>query len=174
MRATTVAALSALALATPVIGVQVAGTRTATAQSGNAPPDVTQIDMSRIQGVQARDLSRSWTPLNSASGGLSSVDKLMGRTVVGSDGKTIGTVTDVILGPDGQAQQLVVHNGGFLGMGGRELALDVGRAETRLGEDTIRLRDVTRADALKMPAFRYEDGMASLNRSPPSHDKARD
>jgi hypothetical protein len=124
------------------------------------------------RGVQAGSVMLDWVPLISAGGGLSSVDRLMGRTVVGSDGERIGTITDVILGPDGQARHLVVRSGGFLGLGGRHVAVDIGQALTRPGGDSIRLHGMARTDIGAMPDFQYDDAVISLNRSPRRHDRA--
>lgn len=98
--------------------------------------------------------------------GAASVDQLMNRTVVGSDGERIGKVTDVILGPDGHAQLLVIQSGGFLGIGGKTVAADIALANVQPGEDSIKLRDMTQASVREMPDFQYDDSMTSLNRSP--------
>ncbi|SMH54186.1 PRC-barrel domain-containing protein [Azospirillum agricola] len=95
-----------------------------------------------------------------------SVDSLMNRPVIGSDGERIGKVTDVILGPDGQAQLIVIRSGGFLGIGGKDIAADLKLAEFEPGANAIRLREVTTASVRDMPEFRYDDSMTSLNRSP--------
>lgn len=105
-------------------------------------------------------------PATAATAAAPSVEKLMNRTVVGQDGERIGKVTDVILGPDGQAQLIVVHSGSFLGIGGKDIAADIRLAEIDPGDDSIRLRDVTQASVRDMPEFRYDDSMTSLNRSP--------
>ena len=97
---------------------------------------------------------------------MPSVDSLMNRAVVGSDGEKIGKVTDVILGPDGQAQLIVIRSGGFLGIGGKDIAADLRLAEMQPGSDSIKLRDVTMASVRDMPEFRYDDSITSLNRSP--------
>lgn len=94
------------------------------------------------------------------------IDSLMDRTVIGSDGVKIGKVTDVILGPDGQAQLIVIRSGGFLGFGGKNIAADLRLAEPQTGSGAIRLRDVTTASVRDMPEFLFDDSMTSLNRSP--------
>ena len=98
--------------------------------------------------------------------GNASVEQLMNRTVIGADGEKIGKVTDVILGPDNQAQLLVVQSGGFLGIGGKDIAVDMALAQVQPGEDTIKLQDITQASVRDMPEFIYDDTMTSLNRGP--------
>ncbi|MFP5517513.1 MAG: PRC-barrel domain-containing protein [Alphaproteobacteria bacterium] len=95
-----------------------------------------------------------------------SVDQLMNRSVVGTDGSKIGTVTDVILDDKGEAQYIVIHSGGILGFGGKDIAADLTLADIRAGTEAIRLRDVTAASVRDMPEFRYDDSITSLTRSP--------
>jgi len=141
-----IVSLSVLLLASGAAGAQ-------TAPSGDvASPDRTRVySESRPSGVTSAPPS---------------IDSLMNRAVVGSDGAKIGKVTDVILGPDGQAQLIVIRSGGFLGIGGKDIAADLRLAETLTGTDPIKLREVTTASVRAMPEFRYDDSMTSLNRSP--------
>lgn len=51
-------------------------------------------------------------------------EDLRDAEVRGKDGKTIGDIEDLIIGPDGQLRRLIVDvNEGFLGIGGRRLAI---------------------------------------------------
>lgn len=95
-----------------------------------------------------------------------SVDQLMDRNVVGADGSKIGTVTDVILDDKGEAQYIVIHSGGILGFGGKQIAADLTLADLRTGTEAIQLRDVTAASVRDMPEFHYDDSITSLTRSP--------
>ncbi|CAO3418134.1 PRC-barrel domain-containing protein [Azospirillum endophyticum] len=95
-----------------------------------------------------------------------SVDQLMNRNVVGADGTKIGTVTDVILNDKGEAQYIVIHSGGILGFGGKDIAADLTLADLRTGSEAIRLHEVTAASVRDMPEFRYDDSITSLTRSP--------
>ncbi|PWC88873.1 hypothetical protein TSH100_06580 [Azospirillum sp. TSH100] len=95
-----------------------------------------------------------------------SVDQLMNRTVFGADGSKIGTVTDVILDDKGEAQYIVIHSGGLLGFGGKDIAADLTLADLRTRTEAIHLREVTAASVRDMPAFRYDDSITSLTRSP--------
>ena len=95
-----------------------------------------------------------------------SVDQLMDRSVVGADGSKIGTVTDVILNDRGEAQYIVIHSGGILGFGGKDIAADLTLADLRTGTEAIHLREVTSASVRDMPEFRYDDSITSLTRSP--------
>jgi len=95
-----------------------------------------------------------------------SVDQLMDRNVLGADGSKIGTVTDVILNDKGEAQYIVIHSGGILGFGGKDIAADLTLADLRTGTEAIHLREVTAASVRDMPEFRYDDSITSLTRSP--------
>lgn len=146
-----ITSLSALALMTGAAVAQTGSSGTATP----ATPSQTQMQNQNSQTSRPMNLP-----------GTASVEQLMDRTVVGSDGEKIGKVTDVILGPDGQAQLLVVQSGGFLGIGGKDIAVDLGLAQFQAGEDTIKVQDLTQASVRDMPEFQYDDSMTSLNRGP--------
>lgn len=142
-----IATLSAFALMTGVAAAQAPAGNATVPDAQNAP----------VRGSLSPSLS---------SGGAPSVEQLMNKSVVGADDKTIGKVTDVILGPDGQAQLIVVRSGGFLGIGGKDIAADMKLVEVDPGSNALKLRDVTQASVRDMPEFRYDDSMTSLNRSP--------
>jgi len=143
--------LSALALMTGAAVAQ-------TGSSGTNPATPSQPQM------QNQSSSPTSRPVNMP--GNASVDQLMDRTVVGADGEKIGKVTDVILGPDGQAQLLVVQSGGFLGIGGKDIAVDIALTQVQPGEDSIKVQEITQATVRDMPEFEYDDSMTSLNRGP--------
>jgi sporulation protein YlmC with PRC-barrel domain len=93
-------------------------------------------------------------------------ENLLGRTVVGDNGEEIGEVEDVILDPQtGQARQLVVASGGFLGIGEKNVAVDFKNAQVTPGGDQIKVAGL-RTDGIRaMPEFQYDDRTVSLNRS---------
>jgi hypothetical protein len=48
---------------------------------------------------------------------------ILGHTVAGPDGKTIGRLVDVLVGPQGEPQAAVIDFGGFMGVGNRKIAV---------------------------------------------------
>ncbi|TWA60399.1 PRC-barrel domain protein [Azospirillum brasilense] len=160
MHKTVIATLSALALMTGAAAAQTGTGGSAQAPSSQAPNSVIM-----DQGQSARPAGPASGATSNATGGAS-VEHLMSRTVIGADGEKVGKVTDVILGPDGNAQLLVIQSGGFLGIGGKEIAADIALADVLPGNGPITLRDVTQASVRDMPEFQYSDSMTSLNRGP--------
>lgn len=66
----------------------------------------------------------SYKPAADVRNGYTAED-LRDAEVRGKNGKTIGDVKDLVIGPDGQLRRLLVDvNEGFLGIGGRRLAID--------------------------------------------------
>jgi sporulation protein YlmC with PRC-barrel domain len=66
-------------------------------------------------------------PVQKADGFLAT--NLIGETVyngTADDAQNIGSVNDVVIGPDGRIQAVVVGVGGFLGLGQKNVALDFG------------------------------------------------
>jgi sporulation protein YlmC with PRC-barrel domain len=51
--------------------------------------------------------------------------KLKGTSVMGSDGQKIGSISDILLDKDGQVKAFVVGIGGVLGIGAKEVAVDM-------------------------------------------------
>lgn len=82
---------------------------------------------------------------------------LIGETVydgVGNDAKNIGDVNDVVIGPDGKVQSIVIGVGGFLGIGEKDVAVDYSTLKwaERTGDRWIVVE--TTADELKaQPEF---------------------
>lgn len=102
-----------------------------------------------------------------------SAEQWMGKDVVGSDGVKIGEVADVILDPQsGQARQLVISSGGFLGIGEKQIAVDFQQAQPVPGQDSLRLQSLTQADVRTLPEFRYDESMTSLSRGGQQHPGA--
>lgn len=100
-----------------------------------------------------------------SSGQLASAEQMLGKSVVGRDGNEIGEVEDVILDPtSGQARQLVIGSGGFLGIGEKQIAVDFQQATWSEADKEIKLSGLTREDVKNMRAFEYSDTMTSLNR----------
>ena len=162
MHKTVIATLSVLALTT---GAAVAQTGTGgSAQAPNSQAPNSQAPNSQAPNPAIMDRSDTSRPATLPS--HASVEHLMNRTVIGADGEKVGKVTDVILGPDGNAQLLVIQSGGFLGIGGKEIAADIALADVLPGNGPIALREITQASVRDMPEFQYSDSMTSLNRSP--------
>jgi sporulation protein YlmC with PRC-barrel domain len=54
------------------------------------------------------------------------VGNLWNKNVYDASGKSIGDLKDVVVGPDGKIQALVIGVGGFLGLGEKNVAVDYG------------------------------------------------
>jgi sporulation protein YlmC with PRC-barrel domain len=93
-----------------------------------------------------------------------SVDDMMGKTVRGSDGESLGSVEDIIIDPQsGEARQLVLSSGGFLGIGAKQIAVDLASANLSSEGDSLVLPNMTQADVEAMPEFEMEEGAVSFN-----------
>lgn len=106
------------------------------------------------------------TATSGATGGqLASAEELIGKNVYGRDNEKIGEVDDVILDASGQAKQLVVSSGGFLGIGEKQVAVDYTAANWDSQNDRLNLAGMSREDVKAMPEFEYDDTMTSLNKN---------
>jgi sporulation protein YlmC with PRC-barrel domain len=76
-----------------------------------APADSAKPGSSQIVDAQGKD---EWL-----------ASKLRAMTVVGSDNQKIGEVADILLDKSGQVKALIVGVGGILGLGAKEVAVDL-------------------------------------------------
>ncbi len=78
------------------------------------------------------------------------VDEIEDMTVVDAAGETIGEVDEVLGTADGQAVAVVVEAGGFLGIGEKDVIVDISRL-TRSGDHLV--LSMSRAEVEALPAW---------------------
>lgn len=101
----------------------------------------------------------------SATAGRTSAEKLMGKTVVDASGEELGDVKDVIMDANtGEARQIVISSGGFLGIGAKDIAVPFQQAQIQQGSDEITVSGLTRNQVEQMPEFEYDENTVSLSR----------
>jgi hypothetical protein len=83
---------------------------------------------------------------------------LIGATVYSQDDQSIGDINDIILSPQGQPSQVIVGVGGFLGLGEKDVVLDMSKLKIAALEDgKLKIVVETSSDELKnMPAFKKQ------------------
>ncbi|WP_042693448.1 PRC-barrel domain-containing protein [Azospirillum sp. B506] len=157
MRRTLIVTAASLALMT---GAAVAQTSSPTV--GN--PSSSTSSMSNSASPDSATGS-SVTKSGPTGGQLASADELIGKNVYGRDNNKIGEVDDVILDGTGQAKQLVISSGGFLGIGEKQVAVDYSAANWDSQNNRLNLAGMSREDVKAMPDFKYDDTMTSLNKT---------
>lgn len=157
MRRTLIVTAASLALMT---GAAVAQTSSPTV--GN--PSSSTSSMSNTKSPDSAT-SSGMTKSGPTGGQLASADELIGKNVYGRDNNKIGEVDDVILDANGQAKQLVISSGGFLGIGEKQVAVDYSAANWDSQNNRLNLAGMSRDDVKAMPDFKYDDTMTSLNKT---------
>lgn len=79
--------------------------------------------------------------------------KLIGAPVYNEQEERIGSVDDLIISPDRSVSFAVVSVGGFLGLGGRLVAIPVEQLQEK--EDRLVLPGATKEALAKLPEFQY-------------------
>lgn len=81
---------------------------------------------------------------------------MMDGTVLDPTGETIGDVNDLVLGPDGAVTGVVIGAGGFLGLGQKEVAIELSRIEITQDEngDLRFVLNATEEELKAAPEFR--------------------
>lgn len=83
-----------------------------------------------------------------------SADEMIGSSVYGVDDEKVGSIADVILSTDGLIDAVTVDVGGFLGIGAKEVALDLDNlAFMRQGNDLYLYTSLTKSQLEAQPAY---------------------
>ena len=161
MRRTLIATAATLAL---LSGAAVAQTTSPTV--GNPSSSTSSMSNTASPDSATTGSTAGSTATTSATGGqLASAEELIGKNVYGRDNEKIGEIDDVILDANGQAKQLVVSSGGFLGIGEKQVAVDYTAANWDSQNNRLNLAGMSRDDVKAMPEFKYDDSMTSLNKN---------
>ncbi|WP_448189855.1 PRC-barrel domain-containing protein [Azospirillum sp. sgz301742] len=168
MRKELIAAVSTLALMTGAAFAQ-SSTGGSTGSGGTTTNSPTmQRDSTGGTAATSPTTAQHSGAASSAAGQqtLASAEKLLGKNVYGKDNEKIGEVEDIILDPaSGQAKQLVLSSGGFLGIGEKKVAVDFNQAKWNDADNRLQLSSLSRDDVKNMSEFKYSDSMTSLNRN---------
>jgi sporulation protein YlmC with PRC-barrel domain len=79
------------------------------------------------------------------------------QDVYGPNNSKIGTISDVLVGKDGQVNALIIGVGGFLGAGEKEVAVNFSSVKESMKDNKSYLTLDTTKDALKAaPGFKYD------------------
>jgi sporulation protein YlmC with PRC-barrel domain len=142
-------ALRTLSLAAVVAAVpMLAANAQSTAPTQDSPPAATRPEATPMPSappaqkpvVTPRDDKSAKAPVK--------VNDLVGLAVFASDGNKLGNVQKVATAPDGKVTALHIKSGGFLGFGGKMVAIPEGKF-TRTG-DNIQL-GMTAEEVSKLP-----------------------
>jgi len=94
-----------------------------------------------------------------------SAQEMMGKQVLTERGERVGEVDDVLLRSRNRPSHVVVGVGGFLGVGERNVAVDVDRLRYSGERNALVVQDMSRDQIANLPEFRYDGSMVSLSRS---------
>jgi sporulation protein YlmC with PRC-barrel domain len=97
--------------------------------------------------------------------GALAASELMDMNVVGRDGAKIGEVDDVLVDRQGRPQRVVIQRGGVLGIGGKEVALDVDNLRHAPSRQALVATEVTAATADRLPEATSDGNLVSLSKT---------
>lgn len=113
----------------PTQDQQTAPGATGTEQTPGATGTMT--DTQPLQPTADAGMASGETFVTVPQSGAWRVSDLEGKPVYGSDGESIGDIKDVLVSQDGSVNAVVIGVGGFLGIGQKDVAVDM--AALRLG-----------------------------------------
>ena len=133
-----------------------AGTAGATAGNANPAPPATGAASGSMS-----DNYKSYSAVGkdfqgSIAGGYSAKD-LMGKNIVGPDGKEIAEVADLVIDPDNSIKRVIVDVGGFLGIGAKPVAIDIDQLQKPAdGKGDLRI-NMTKDQLNALPRYTRDD-----------------
>jgi sporulation protein YlmC with PRC-barrel domain len=140
----------AFCLASPALAQQTPGTN-APAPSANQPAMNAPVTAGEANKFMTNEGANQWL-----------VRDRWNKSVYNAQGKSIGDLNDVLVGPDGKIQALVIGVGGFLGLGEKNVAIDYNYIEKNgnITPDRITL-NMTEQDLRSAPTFNRTKGSSN-------------
>lgn len=121
MRTLLLAAAAALALGAGAVWAQAPGGQPGMPAERSGEPAAAGA-MAPSEGQSYLDNEASFT--GSIARGYNA-DELIGQDVVTLEGERVGQIADLLIGPDGRVSHAIVEAGGFLGIGEKNVAVDL-------------------------------------------------
>jgi len=90
--------------------------------------------------------------LAGAAGTMIQAENLIGASVAGGDGESVGTVRDLLLDAEGNLQGVVISSGGFLGIGEKRVGVSWDPGTMRLEGDSLQTA-LTQEEIKNAPEF---------------------
>ena len=91
------------------------------------------------------------------------VSDFEGKEVYGSDGESIGSISDVLVSQDGSVNAVIIGVGGFLGIGAKDVAVDMSALELGPGATQAEANAASRANPDAAPGDVSEETTASTS-----------
>jgi sporulation protein YlmC with PRC-barrel domain len=112
------------------------------------------IALTNVTFAQAAEAAGSTTTeLRAVTMGWSAKRQVIGEAVFNGKNEKIGTIDDVIIGPDKSASYAIIGAGGFLGLGKHDVAIPVN--QLKQVSNKFVLAGASRNVVKAMPAFEY-------------------
>jgi hypothetical protein len=98
---------------------------------------------------------------------------LIGATIYAPDNQSIGDINDIILSQQGQPSQVIVGVGGFLGIGEKDVVLDMAKLQIAATDDgNVKIVVQTTPEELKaLPAFQRQQPAAATQGTEGTQDQ---
>ncbi|HXC13377.1 MAG TPA: PRC-barrel domain-containing protein [Stellaceae bacterium] len=151
----------------------------AVASGGNSAPP-TAVTKPPAQAVTKPAVTKPSppTPANLEALPASAYTGILGKKIIGPDGKELGLVVDVVVDAQGGPHAAVIDFGGFLGVGSRKIAVDWRLLKLTPGAPDWKISlNISRDEIQGAPEFKPDAASGQMvgppPQGPPSHDVDR-
>ena len=100
---------------------------------------------------------------------------ILGKKIIGPDGKELGLVVDVVVDAQGRPHAAVIDFGGFLGVGSRKIAVDWRLLKLTPGEPDWKISlNISRAEIQGAPEYKPDAASGQMVGPPPQPSASHD
>lgn len=129
--------------------------------------DATKADAPKADATKA-DASKAASPITSQSPNQMLVSNLKGVDVMGNNNEKIGDISDILVSKDGKVEAYLLSVGGFLGVGGKEVALNPSSVQLTQENNNWKAKvNMSKDQLAQAPDFKRQDDRATTTGSSP-------
>jgi sporulation protein YlmC with PRC-barrel domain len=133
--------------------------------------DATKADAPKADATKAdapkADASKAASTITSQSPNQMLVSNLKGVDVMSNNNEKIGDISDLLVSKDGKVEAYLLSIGGFLGVGGKEVALNPSAVQLTQENNNWKAKvDMSKDQLAQAPDFKRQDDRATTGSSP--------
>jgi hypothetical protein len=142
----------ALLAAAPIASAETPG-------NAGAPVNLVQLKQKTAAAAGYVSYNDNKKALTAKLAGGATAEKLIGADIVSPGGDSVGEIDDLLIDKNGRASNVVVDVGSFLGMGGKNVVLDLKALTPAKGSDGDLVTNMNKDQLKALPEYEKKNGV---------------
>ncbi len=142
----------ALLAAAPIASAEMPG-------NAGAPVNLVQLKQETAAAAGYVSYNDNKKALTAKLPGGATAEKLIGADIVSPGGDSVGEIDDLLIDKNGRANNVVVDVGSFLGMGGKNVVLDLKALTPAKGSDGDLVTNMNKDQLKALPEYEKKNGV---------------